>query len=955
MAKLTEDQIKWILDIDAKGVHKEIAVTSSEINKLARDNRRMNKEMKEAERLMKQQEKEMQRLAKAGRENSDAYIEAKASMESARGEMESYIRKIGENDRAMTENKRKLEEMEKGMSLNEMSMRQLRQRAAELGQSLRATSYAANPEQYKSLQKELAAVQGRMGEVNNKGKGLLSQFAAMNHPVGTAAKAVQGFGQALKALIANPVGVVVMAIAAAFMAFKAAINSSEESAVKFQQVMAPFRVLMDLVLNIVQKLVKGFLDLTLGVMDWATKAAEKIPFIGNKMKELNEKAKEGVQIEDDKLALRERERKALVENSEKEMKIAELRNKASQRDIYSNKEIIAFLDEAMELEESITKEEIEQAKIKLELIKLENRHADNVAETNDQIAQQTALVNQLQTEHDNSTRRLVRERSSRIREMQQEDQAAARAALDKQIADIDFALKQETNLLRQQLLDRQISREQFDALSEQASLASLGRKLEIAGLDRDKRIEIEQQVLDFKLKALQQEEQFQKDREAIIAEWLDRSLDIHEKELAAIDLKHDQELEKLTEALNRSLITELEFMELRDKAIEEKERELAEKRKQQAETDAQKELQELLLRKQLEQMALQQAYNSGLISKQEYDDALLELDKKYNALALNLDNLSAEARRELQQQSLDFATQMMEKETEKQKKEQEKRAQLYSKFSEQIGTMLGGVIAGNEDLVKSSLKTILNMALDALEAQITMSIASATAQSFAQTDSVATFGASGAARAAVLTALIKGAFAGVKAIVNSALSGGKKSGASQAQASGPVSGARTVTGRQDGGFVDTTRSQDGKYFRALLNPRKRGFVDRPTVIVGDGPAGKSREWVASNDALMNPTVAPIIELLNRAQTAGNIRTIDLNQLMRARMAGFQSGGFISPSAPAASSAAAPAQDTAPDPIYNDIRELLRHLKDNGVKAPVVLSDLQRKQELLQTSQKIGSK
>ena len=68
-------------------------------------------------------------------------------------------------------------------------------------------------------------------------------------------------------------------------------------------------------------------------------------------------------------------------------------------------------------------------------------------------------------------------------------------------------------------------------------------------------------------------------------------------------------------------------------------------------------------------------------------------------------------------------------------------------------------------------------------------------------------------------------------------------------------------------------------------------MSRPTVIVGEGV--DSREWIAPNDALENPTIAPFIDLLEQSRLRGDIRTIDLNQIMRARMAGFASGGYLS--------------------------------------------------------------
>lgn len=109
-----------------------------------------------------------------------------------------------------------------------------------------------------------------------------------------------------------------------------------------------------------------------------------------------------------------------------------------------------------------------------------------------------------------------------------------------------------------------------------------------------------------------------------------------------------------------------------------------------------------------------------------------------------------------------------------------------------------------------------------------------------------------------------------------------------------TTGARVaIEGREDGGYLDVERQQDGRMFHAKYDPKKRGYVSQPTVIVGEGP--RPKEWVASNAAVENPTVAPVIDVLDRMQRAGSIRTFDLNKyLMQKQTRGLASGGGISP-------------------------------------------------------------
>lgn len=169
-------------------------------------------------------------------------------------------------------------------------------------------------------------------------------------------------------------------------------------------------------------------------------------------------------------------------------------------------------------------------------------------------------------------------------------------------------------------------------------------------------------------------------------------------------------------------------------------------------------------------------------------------------------------------------------------------------------------------------------------------------------------------------------------------------------------GARIATGRQSGGKIDVRRAQDGKLFLdADYDPDARGFIDRPTVIVGEGPSGQSKEWVASNAAVSNPTVAPILDILDKSQQAGTIRTLDLNQAIRARMAGYSSGGSIgTPKATAPVPSNAPG-NSLPPRLMERLANAIIRIDEEGIPASVTLSELERKQELRNRSRNIAKK
>lgn len=400
-----------------------------------------------------------------------------------------------------------------------------------------------------------------------------------------------------------------------------------------------------------------------------------------------------------------------------------------------------------------------------------------------------------------------------------------------------------------------------------------------------------------------------------------------------------------------------------------------------------------------QQMQLRDAYLSSndehLQTQEQYNQQLQMLEQMHLQRMLELSGLSADQRRQILAQLADFSIKCLndqraaneqynrqqqadrekreqetnasnERITQKEQEEYRKRIATYKQYGQQLGDAMGKVISGQEDMLSAFADTAIDMVFEVIEkvveakileatATATTAVAKSTAESFATTDSVLSFGASGAARAAVMSALIMGALAAAKSALKGMLRGSKSSSSSSSSSASKVTRSQvTATGRESGGTVDVRRRQDGRLFTgADYDPSRRGFIDRPTVIVGEGPAGHSKEWVASNAAVSNPTVAPLLQYLDQAQQAGTIRTLDLNRVIRARLAGFSGGGAVrhtERSFPSPASA-----DKSHGDTLDRLAAAIETLNSQGVRADVVLTDLERKQQLLQQSRQIASK
>ena len=180
----------------------------------------------------------------------------------------------------------------------------------------------------------------------------------------------------------------------------------------------------------------------------------------------------------------------------------------------------------------------------------------------------------------------------------------------------------------------------------------------------------------------------------------------------------------------------------------------------------------------------------------------------------------------------------------------------------------------------------------------------------------------------------------------------KRMSLSGAGGSASASGARVATGLESGGSIDVERKQDGKMFRADYDPDRRGFIDKPTVLVGEGGYGHSKEWVASNAAVENPTVAPFIDIIDRAQRAGTIRTLDMNKFLIQQAQGRASGGYVTPTV---NDVRGVVKDSYKDTLIERLTDVLDRLSVDGIPASVSLNEIEQKQQLQDKARRFGSK
>jgi hypothetical protein len=271
-------------------------------------------------------------------------------------------------------------------------------------------------------------------------------------------------------------------------------------------------------------------------------------------------------------------------------------------------------------------------------------------------------------------------------------------------------------------------------------------------------------------------------------------------------------------------------------------------------------------------LALLQQNAEGILSEKDLTEQLAGIEYQYNQDSLvnqlttlqakqlaseNYGKSSIQIEKQLADTQMKLATNKANyqiKESKRSKdaetKDLQEKAQVAQNFITQMSASIEQAVANNEDVFAAAGRTFILLLLDVLKSQAELAIAGVTIQSLAQPDSIATFGASGLARAAILVGLIEAAFATVKGLVSK----GMKS-----------------SGKKEGGYTSL------------------GSDDDVTDFV------HANEFVANADAVRNPTVKPILDVINLAQRSGTIKGINLPAVVAAQSVGrgFASGGYTS--------------------------------------------------------------
>ena len=279
-------------------------------------------------------------------------------------------------------------------------------------------------------------------------KGLSSiadKFQALGNPMKIAKNGVNALGKAMKALIANPIGAIIMAIVVAVKALKKGFEGSETATNSLKRAFSALQPIMNginkiftgfanLVGKIAEKAIPALVNGVMKAADWMMSLLNKIGIVSDeKLEALRnsiEAQKEAVQVTQDltnrEIALTERKRKFMKDEARLEMEVSELRSKATNKEKYSAKERQKFLNDAIAKEREINKEKLAIAQEEYDIMKKRSELTDNDAATNDALAAASANLYNTKREYYEKERELV----SQLEAANQELSAAEKQRLE---------------------------------------------------------------------------------------------------------------------------------------------------------------------------------------------------------------------------------------------------------------------------------------------------------------------------------------------------------------------------------------------------------------------------------------------------------------------------------------------------------------------------------------------
>lgn len=249
-------------------------------------------------------------------------------------------------------------------------------------------------------------------------EGIAGKIGGLGGPLAAAKNGVMALSGAFKALLANPIGIVLTAIVTVLGALKKAFQGNEEASNKMKRAFSVFKpivnaisnafsALADIIADITQKAIPALVNGLMDAGEWVLKLANKIGMLSDEQlaayqEYLNGERKaisDAQALTDAQINLVKKKREMTVLEAKGEYEVAKLREKASEKDKYTAAERKKFLEQAKNIETQISNAKVAIAEEEYQLAAQEAKMTANSAADNDRLAELEANVYRTKKEH----------------------------------------------------------------------------------------------------------------------------------------------------------------------------------------------------------------------------------------------------------------------------------------------------------------------------------------------------------------------------------------------------------------------------------------------------------------------------------------------------------------------------------------------------------------------------
>lgn len=848
----------------------------------------------------KELEKSMKELAKAGKEDTDEYAAMQKQVQANNTTIAANAEAVKAANKVISDNSRAIQNNMKISRENTDSIQAMRAQLSKMKDEYYAMSKAqrendsvggALQKQIKELNDEISDAEQSIGVFSRNvgnyenaiknaigaNSGFIGQIQRMQDEAKATGQSfgtvlvngIKGVGAAFKALLANPIVAVLAAVVAIVMKLVSAFKQNEEASRAMQVAMAPLKV----VFNAIGQAIQAVVGVIAKLVEWAGQAAqavakfmERIPGIGDAIKEVNKEVERQVQLEKDRQALQDANRENIMKDAQANAEIEKLKNTIDDQHNKTTQERIAAANEAIRIAKeqgdtniSLAKEELRIAKeLAMQDKALSTEEKDRISELEKAVfdAEQAkfARINELS----NMRKGVIDEEMAAEQEALKARQEAWQAYQDTVAAGTERIYELTLDLMQ-------------EGLDKEKAMRKKQYEEDLAGIEGTE--EQKQQI------RLMLAEQYERDiselEERYSQEELDRRIAAEEANLARLleinrgnyakmqELRLQQLESEKQQAIEQAQLTG-ESVNLIELEYEQKKQDAITELREQAEADRQAKLQEYLdsgLEGTDEDSELEKL-ETELELRQQYYDSLVNMDAEAKAQMFTSEEQWRKACIEAGNAVIKSDRAVM---TEKEKLSELTRQQAMTQVAAvgdiagQISTLLGEVAGDNEQAVAfQKVATIAQIAINTA-----LGIANAVAQGAGMP-----FPANLAAIAAGIAAVVSGIVA-----AKQALSQAQDVKAPAFATGGLVTGPGTGTSDSipamlsNGESVMTARATD--MFAPLLSSLNQAGGGVPIAMNDAASAMAGRDYIASMmeqslAAMPNPVVS--VEEINTVQS-----------------------------------------------------------------------------------------